>query len=86
VLGEVEAPGAVLVRPDGHVAWVGDGTPAGLADALTTWFGSPSPTRAPALPLNFCAEDAAERASFTRMSPFYKPSHSPAKMRVIPPT
>ncbi|MDD9349575.1 FAD-dependent oxidoreductase [Mumia sp.] len=39
VLGEVAAPSAVLVRPDGHVAWVGDGTPAGLREALTTWFG-----------------------------------------------
>jgi len=38
-LGAVSAPNAVLVRPDGYVAWVGDGTPAGLTDALTTWFG-----------------------------------------------
>jgi 3-(3-hydroxy-phenyl)propionate hydroxylase len=43
VLGTVPAPEAVLVRPDGHVAWVGDGTGAGLADALTTWFGAPAP-------------------------------------------
>jgi hypothetical protein len=28
-----------LVRPDGHVAWVGEGSDAGLRDALTTWFG-----------------------------------------------
>jgi 3-(3-hydroxy-phenyl)propionate hydroxylase len=43
VLGEVPAPAAVLVRPDGHVAWVGDnGTQAGLADSLTTWFGPPA--------------------------------------------
>jgi 3-(3-hydroxy-phenyl)propionate hydroxylase len=41
VLGEVDAPTAVLVRPDGHVAWVGGGTDAGLRDALTTWLGSP---------------------------------------------
>jgi 2-polyprenyl-6-methoxyphenol hydroxylase-like FAD-dependent oxidoreductase len=41
VLGEVAAPTAVLVRPDGHAAWVGDGTGAGLRDALTTWFGPP---------------------------------------------
>ena len=40
VLGEVSAPSAVLVRPDGHVAWVGDGTSAGLRAALTTWFGA----------------------------------------------
>src|SRR5438309_159899 len=39
VVGEVTAPSALLVRPDGHVAWVGDGTDAGLRDALTTWFG-----------------------------------------------
>jgi len=41
VLGHVAAPAAVLVRPDGYVAWVGDGTDTGLRDALTTWFGSP---------------------------------------------
>jgi hypothetical protein len=41
VLGEVTAPSAVLIRPDGHVAWVGDGTDTGLHDALTTWFGAP---------------------------------------------
>ncbi|GGF34560.1 hypothetical protein GCM10011399_29580 [Subtercola lobariae] len=39
-LGEVAAPAAVLVRPDGYVAWVGDGTEAGLVEALTTWFGT----------------------------------------------
>ena len=42
VLGAVPAPAAVLIRPDGHVAWVGDGTDSGLADALTTWFGPPA--------------------------------------------
>jgi hypothetical protein len=41
VLGEVPAPTAVLIRPDGYVAWVGDGTGAGPGDALTTWFGAP---------------------------------------------
>jgi hypothetical protein len=41
VLGGVAAPTAVLIRPDGHVAWVGEGTEQGLRDALTTWFGSP---------------------------------------------
>ena len=39
VLGWVSPPTAVLVRPDGYVAWVGDGTDVGLTDALTTWFG-----------------------------------------------
>jgi 2-polyprenyl-6-methoxyphenol hydroxylase-like FAD-dependent oxidoreductase len=43
VLGAVTAPAAVLIRPDGHVAWVGNGTDAGLADALTTWLGPPTP-------------------------------------------
>jgi 2-polyprenyl-6-methoxyphenol hydroxylase-like FAD-dependent oxidoreductase len=42
VLGEVTAPAAVLIRPDGYVAWVGDPTRQGLADALTTWFGPPA--------------------------------------------
>jgi hypothetical protein len=41
VLGAVPAPTAMLIRPDGHVAWVGDGTDQGLRDALTTWFGPP---------------------------------------------
>jgi hypothetical protein len=40
VLGAVTAPKAVLIRPDGYVAWVGDRNQRGLADALTTWFGS----------------------------------------------
>jgi 2-polyprenyl-6-methoxyphenol hydroxylase-like FAD-dependent oxidoreductase len=40
VLGRVTAPAAVLIRPDGYVAWVGDGTDSGLREALTTWFGS----------------------------------------------
>lgn len=39
VLGAVAAPKAVLIRPDGYVAWVGDGTDEGLFEALTTWFG-----------------------------------------------
>jgi hypothetical protein len=42
VLGAVTAPTAVLIRPDGHVAWVGNSTEPGLADALTTWFGAPA--------------------------------------------
>src|SRR5438034_1702715 len=40
-IGTVPAPTAVLVRPDGYVAWVGDLTQLGLADVLTTWFGPP---------------------------------------------
>jgi 2-polyprenyl-6-methoxyphenol hydroxylase-like FAD-dependent oxidoreductase len=41
-LGAVTAPTAVLIRPDGYVAWVGDQTQLGVADALTTWFGPPT--------------------------------------------
>jgi len=43
VLGAVTAPTAVLTRPDGYVAWVGERTQLALADALTTWFGPPTP-------------------------------------------
>ncbi len=44
VLGAVTAPTAVLIRPDGYVAWVGEGdlTHLGPHDALTTWFGPPT--------------------------------------------
>jgi 3-(3-hydroxy-phenyl)propionate hydroxylase len=42
VVGEVTAPAAVLIRPDGYVAWVGDLTDPGLPDALSTWFGAPT--------------------------------------------
>jgi 3-(3-hydroxy-phenyl)propionate hydroxylase len=41
-LGPVKPPSALLVRPDGYVAWVGDMSQIGLADALTTWFGQPA--------------------------------------------
>jgi 3-(3-hydroxy-phenyl)propionate hydroxylase len=43
VLGEVPAPAAVLIRPDGHVAWVGDLADADLPRALERWFGAPTP-------------------------------------------
>ena len=39
VLGPVPAPRAVLIRPDGYAAWVGDGSRAGLDEALTDWCG-----------------------------------------------
>lgn len=42
VIGTVTAPTSVLVRPDGHVVWVGDGTQTGLSEALSTWFGPPA--------------------------------------------
>lgn len=42
VIGVVTAPRAVLIRPDGYVAWVADQSQQGLAEALTTWFGPPA--------------------------------------------
>jgi hypothetical protein len=39
VLGEVGAPPAVLIRPDGHVAWAGEPTDPELPGAVATWFG-----------------------------------------------
>jgi len=41
-IGVVAAPAAVLIRPDGYVAWVGDEAGQGLAEALSTWFGPPA--------------------------------------------
>ena len=40
VIGEIAAPAAVLIRPDGHVAWAGDLTDPELPRALETWFGA----------------------------------------------
>ncbi|HEX5040118.1 MAG TPA: FAD-dependent monooxygenase [Candidatus Limnocylindria bacterium] len=45
VIGAAPAPQAVLMRPDGYVAWVGGGTQDGLVEALTTWFGEPAGVR-----------------------------------------
>jgi hypothetical protein len=45
VLGAVRAPSGVLVRPDGYVAWIGEGTDEGLTDALGVWFGAASSSR-----------------------------------------
>jgi 2-polyprenyl-6-methoxyphenol hydroxylase-like FAD-dependent oxidoreductase len=41
VLGAVPAPSVVLIRPDGYVAWVPEGNPVALTEALTKWFGAP---------------------------------------------
>ncbi|MGX5714823.1 FAD-dependent monooxygenase [Arthrobacter sp. MAHUQ-56] len=43
VLGAVAAPTSVLVRPDGYVAWVGEGSVGGLPEALAAWCGRPQP-------------------------------------------
>jgi len=53
VLGDVPAPTAVLIRPDGHVAWVGDGVGQdGLHGALVTWFASARNAAAPSGSMN----------------------------------
>ncbi|HZM54799.1 MAG TPA: FAD-dependent monooxygenase [Acidimicrobiales bacterium] len=44
VLGEIASPQAVLIRPDGHVAWAGDITDQELPQALATWFGAAKPS------------------------------------------
>jgi 3-(3-hydroxy-phenyl)propionate hydroxylase len=41
-IGPVAAPAAVLIRPDGYVAWAGDSAGLGLSAALATWFGAPA--------------------------------------------
>lgn len=41
VLGAIPAPSAVLIRPDGYIAWVAGASDAGLHDALVEWFGGP---------------------------------------------
>ena len=46
VLGEVVPPAAVLIRPDGHVAWAGDLSDAALPEALVTWCGAAVPAQA----------------------------------------
>jgi len=42
VVGEVPAPPAVLIRPDGYVAWTGRAADPTLRTALETWFGTPA--------------------------------------------
>jgi hypothetical protein len=42
VHGAVRQPTAVLIRPDGYVAWVGEGNDTGVTDALRRWLGAPS--------------------------------------------
>jgi 2-polyprenyl-6-methoxyphenol hydroxylase-like FAD-dependent oxidoreductase len=45
VLGEITAPNAALIRPDGYVAWVGEPSDPELHEALSTWFGTPTTTQ-----------------------------------------
>lgn len=42
VLGVVSTPAAVLVRPDGYVAWAGTPDEPSLQDAIGRWFGGPA--------------------------------------------
>lgn len=44
VLGRVTAPPAVLIRPDGHVAWAGALSDPALPQALAAWFAPARPT------------------------------------------
>jgi hypothetical protein len=46
VVGQITAPPAVLIRPDGHVVWTGSLTDADLPRALSTWFGTAAPNPA----------------------------------------
>lgn len=62
VLGEVSAPDAVLVRPDGYVAWVGEGSADGLRGALTRWVGSPSGVVWPRWPRHWSSESSSRKA------------------------
>jgi hypothetical protein len=41
LIGAIDAPPAVLIRPDGHVVWAGERGTSGLREALTRWFGAP---------------------------------------------
>jgi 2-polyprenyl-6-methoxyphenol hydroxylase-like FAD-dependent oxidoreductase len=78
VIGAVTAPTAVLIRPDGYVAWVGDPADPGLPDALTTWFGPPTAASrrgpasqaswSPAVPGRTSSATTARRSSSTGWS------------------
>jgi 2-polyprenyl-6-methoxyphenol hydroxylase-like FAD-dependent oxidoreductase len=67
VLGAVTAPSAVLIRPDGYVAWVGTGSQLGLIDALGAWFGVPTGSE-PSASAARVARRAAGRSSYIRPS------------------
>jgi 2-polyprenyl-6-methoxyphenol hydroxylase-like FAD-dependent oxidoreductase len=63
VLGAVTAPTAVLIRPDGYVAWVGKPADPRLSDELATWFGPPTAASAPDSKVNLAFSEAPERGS-----------------------
>lgn len=42
VLGVIDAPSAVLIRPDGYVAWAGEIPDPRLSHAVEIWFGAPT--------------------------------------------
>lgn len=42
LLGTVAVPPALLVRPDGHVAWAGEMNDPSLHAAIERWFGTPA--------------------------------------------
>ena len=71
-IGAVTAPTAVVIRPDGHVARVGDGTDLGLPDALTSWYGMPvtggGPARRPSSAEGRCPSTSSARYG-TRSAP-----------------
>jgi 3-(3-hydroxy-phenyl)propionate hydroxylase len=71
VLGAVTAPKGVLIRPDGYVAWVGEGTDEGLREALTTWFGPPAVESARGS--QACRLSRGHRASRLRRRKFLAP-------------
>ncbi|OBB56764.1 hypothetical protein A5757_01490 [Mycobacterium sp. 852013-51886_SCH5428379] len=81
VVGTVAAPTAVLVRPDGYVAWVGENSADGLAEALTTWFGDPAvrgkPAR-PASPATGFSDPGCAAASTIPAPAGRRPTHRPA--------
>jgi hypothetical protein len=66
VLGAVTAPTAVLIRPDGYVAWVGDRTQLGLPEALSTWFGPPMSSRGTGSSCKSTGNDQAQRDGAAR--------------------
>lgn len=47
VAGHLPAAPAVLLRPDGHIAWAGDVGDRGLHAALSYWFGEPADATGP---------------------------------------